>query len=55
MFNKFTSRNIDIGIKWLTGKIKSFFKLKNRHTNPACKTYKDVCSCDEKMDIGETV
>ena len=47
-FNKFTNDKYDIRIKWLTGKMKTLFKLKDSCIHPACKIYKGVCICGEK-------
>ena len=41
-------------IKWLTKKVKTFFRVKDKSLHQACKIYKDVCQCGESY-IGETI
>ena len=41
-------------IKWLTKKVKTLFKVKDKSLHQACKIYKGVCSCGESY-IGETI
>jgi len=42
---EFTKHKIDFAIKWSTKKVKQLFRLKDKNSHPACKIYKDVCSC----------
>ena len=53
-FDKFTSDTFDVRIKWLTKKVKTLFKVKEKSLHQACKIYKGVCSCGESY-IGETI
>ena len=41
-------------IKWLTKKVKTLFKVKDKSLPRRCKTYKGVCSFGESY-IGETI
>ena len=42
-------------VKWLTKKVKTLFRVKEKTLHPACKVYEDVvCSCGESY-ISETV
>ena len=36
-----------MGIKWLTKKVKTLIKDKDKSLHQACKIYKGVCSCGE--------
>ena len=45
---------IDVEIKWLTKKVKTLFKVKDKSLPRRCKTYKGVCSFGESY-IGETI
>ena len=40
-------------IEWLTKKVKTLFRVKDKSLHQACKIYKGVCSCGESY-IGET-
>ena len=51
-FDKFTSDMF--GVKWLTKKVKTLFRVKNKSLHQACKIYKGVCSFGESY-IGETI
>ena len=53
-FNTFTNDKHDIRTKWLTRKMKTFFKFKDPCIHPACKIYKGVCICVETY-IRETI
>ena len=50
----FTDNKYDIGIKWITKKVKQLSKLKNRNAHPSCVIYDSKCSCQESY-MGETV
>ena len=52
--DEFTNDTFDVQIKWLTKKVKSLFRVKDKSLHQACKIYKDVCSCGESY-IGETI
>ena len=52
--DEFTNDTFDVRIKWLTKKVKSLFRVKDKSLHQACKIYKDVCSCGESY-IGETI
>ena len=41
-------------IKWLTKKVKTLFRVKDKSLHQACKIYKGVCSCGESY-IGEII
>ena len=41
-------------IKWLTKKVQTLFKVKDKSLHQGCKIYKDVCSCGENY-IGEII
>ena len=41
-------------IKWLTKKVKTLLKVKDKSLHQSCKIYKGVCSCGESY-IGETI
>ena len=53
-FDKFTNNMFDVRIKWLTEKVKTLFRVKDKSLHQACKIYKGVCSCSENY-IGETI
>ena len=53
-FDQFTNGMFDVRIKWLTKKVKTLFKVKEKSLHRACKIYKGVCSCGESY-IGETI
>ena len=53
-FDKFTNDTFDVRIKWLTKKVKTLFRLKDKFQQQACKIYEVVCSCDESY-ISETI
>ena len=42
-FHKFTNNNFMLAISWKTRKIKSLFKIKDKHLHPACKIYFGEC------------
>ena len=44
----------DVQIKWLSKKVKTLFKVKDKSLHQTCKIFKGVCSCDESY-IGETI
>ena len=44
----------DVQIKWLSKKVKTLFKVKDKSLHQTCKIFKDICSCDESY-IGETI
>ena len=44
----------DVQIKWLTKKVKTLFRVKDKSLDQACKIYKGICSCVESY-IGETI
>ena len=52
-FNYFTNYKFNVGIKWLTKKIRTLFQLKDKSLHPACKIYDGICICGEKY-IKET-
>ena len=41
-------------IKWITKKVKTLFRVKDKSLHQACKIYNGVCSCG-KIYIGETI
>ena len=45
---------VNLRIKWITKKTKTFLNLKNKCLHPACKIYHGVCSCGETY-IRETI
>ena len=49
----FANNKIDFRVKWITKKIRSLFKLKDKNPYPACLIYQGTCSCD-KVYIGQT-
>ena len=51
-FHEFTNEKYDTAIKWITQKVKSLFKVKDRNLHPSCKKVK--CKCGE-IYVGETV
>ena len=53
-FHNFTGSKFDLWVKWITRKVKTLFKTKNKCLHPACKMYHGVRSCRETY-IGETV
>ena len=53
-FDPFTNDTFDVRIKWLTKKVKTMFKVKDKSLHQVCKIYKGVCSCGESY-IGETI
>ena len=53
-FHNFTGSKFALRIKWITKKMKTLFKLKDKGVHPACKIYRGVCSC-RKTYIGETI
>ena len=53
-FDQFTNDTFDVRIKWLTKKVKTLLKVKDKSLYQACKIYKGVCSCGESY-IGETI
>ena len=42
MFDKFTNDTFDVRIKWLTKKVKTLFRVKDKFLHQACKICKDV-------------
>ena len=46
-FDQFTNDTFDVRIKWLTKKVKTLFKVKDKSLHQACKIYKGVYSCGE--------
>ena len=44
----------DVQIKWLSKKVKTLLKVKDKSLHQTCKIFKDICSCDESY-IGETI
>ena len=50
---RLTNNSHKIKIKWITNKVKRFFKLKSRNAHPACAIYDGVCICEQTY-IGET-
>ena len=44
-FHNFTGIKVDLQIKWITRKTKTFFKLKDKCLHSACIIYHGVCSC----------
>ena len=52
--DKFTIDTFDVQIKWLTKKVKTLFRIKDKSLHKACKIYKGVCSCGESY-IRETI
>ena len=53
-FHNFTGSKFDFRIKWITRKMKSLLKLKDKCLHPACKIYYGVCRGGETY-IGETI
>ena len=53
-FDQFTNDTFHVQIKWLTKKIKTLFKVKDKSLHQACKIHKGVCSCGESY-IGKTI
>ena len=51
-FNYFTNYKFDVRIKWLTGKIRTLFHLKDKSLHAPCKIYEGICICGENY-IGE--
>ena len=52
--DKFTIDTFDVQIKWLTKKVKTLFRIKDKSLHKACKIYKGACSCGESY-IRETI
>ena len=52
-FNYFTNYKFVVGINWFNRKIRTLFQLKDKSLHPACKIYKRICVCVEKV-FGET-
>ena len=52
-FHLLTNHKFELRIKWLTKKVKTLFKLKDRNPYPACVIYEGTCVCGENY-IGET-
>ena len=44
----------DVQIKWLSKKVKTLFKVKDKSLHQTCKSFKGICSCNESY-IGETI
>ena len=44
----------EVRITWLTKKLKTLFRVKDKSLHYTCKIYKGVCSCGESS-IGETI
>ena len=53
-FEEFTDDKFDMGIRRLTKKVKTWFKVKDKSLHQACKIHKGTYSCGESY-IGETV
>ena len=43
-FDEFTDDTFGVWIKWLTKKVKTLFRVKDKYLHQACKIYKGVCS-----------
>ena len=52
--DKFAKDMFEVRITWLTKKLKTLFRVKDKSLHYACKIYKGVCSCGESS-IGETI
>ena len=52
-FHLFTDNKFELRIKWITKKVRTLFKLKDRNPYPSCVIYEGVCSCNKNY-IGET-
>ena len=52
-FQSFIYLIFDIAVKWLTKKIRSSFRLKDKNPFLACKIYEGTCFCSANY-IGET-
>ena len=52
-FETFNNHYYRIAIKWITGKVKSLFKVKSKNPHPSCVIYRGKCACEEQY-IGET-
>ena len=53
-FHNCTGSKSDLQIKWITKKMNTLSKLKNKCLHPACKICQGVCSCVETY-IQETI
>ena len=53
-FHKFPNDTFDVLIKWLTKKVKTLSRVKDKSIHQACKICKGVSSCGESY-IGETI
>ena len=51
-FDKVTNDTFDLQIKWLTKKVKTLFRVKDKSLHQACKIYKSSCGGSY---IGETI
>ena len=51
-FDQFTNDTFGVRKKWLTKKVKTLLKVKDKSLHQACKIYKGVCSYGESY-IGE--
>ena len=53
-FDKSTNDTFDMRIKWLTNKVKTLCRVKDKPLRQDCKVYKGICSCNESYVV-ETV
>ena len=42
-FHELTNNSYEIRIKWITKKVKHFFKIRSRNPHPACVIYEGLC------------
>ena len=49
-FEIFTNHRYRIAIKWITRKVKSLFKVKNKNPHPSCVICRGKCSCGAKYN-----
>ena len=49
----FTNDKVDFAIKWVTKKVRQWFRVKDKNPHPAYKIYEGICSCTKNY-IGET-
>ena len=52
--DKFINNKFGVQITWLTKKVKTLFRVKDKSQRQACKINKGVCLCGESY-IGETI